>query len=459
VLVEPDDNTGDKEEGELPSRSTDIWEDNLAVTLLRGEMIPDGTSEADIRRARRRVGNYYYESGVLYRNRTTKHTHPRQVPPPHQRAQLLRDLHEEQGHMGQGKVYSMLSQRFYWVGMSGDVKRHIAACSACKARKVEFKQPPTLHPIPVAQAFTRWHVDFMGPYPKSEAGNSYVMLMVCPLTNWPEAEALPDKSSASAAGALLRCISRFGCPRVVVTDQGREFEGEFGELLSSLHIEHRRSSAYHPQGNGRAERMVQTVLNGLRKALAESDAPSNTWDTRLSEVLLAYRASKHNSTGFSPALLTYGRELLLPAQLAAEAAARSDEPLLPHPAQPQQEIIDLCESDDSVLVDQARQSHLHQITTTLETATPTAVLNIDAAQQKQVRAYQSRRGHLPNPADSMPAGSFVKIKVPTGNKLELGWEGPYRLVEYNKNGTAAVLEDAAGSQWTRHVSLLAPYNV
>jgi transposase InsO family protein len=361
--------------------------------------------------------------------------------------------------MGQNKVYSMLSQRFYWVGMSHDVKRHIAACQACRARKVEFKQPPTLHPIPVAQAFSRWHVDFMGPYPKSTAGNSYVMLMICPLTNWPEAEPLPDKSSAGAAGALLRCISRHGCPRVVVTDQGREFEGEFGDLLSSLHIEHRRSSAYHPQGNGRAERMVQTVLNALRKALAEPGRSTSSWDTRLSEILLAYRASRHNSTGYSPALLTYGRELLLPAQLAAEHAAKQEEAaLLKQPATQAHETIDLCESDGSELVDQARQAHLQTITTTLETATPAAVTNIEAAQQKQVRAYHSRRGHLPNPAEVMPVGTFVRIKVPADNKLELEWEGPYRVLDYTDKGSSAVVEDATGQCWSRHVSLLAPWD-
>jgi hypothetical protein len=243
----------------------------------------------------------------------------------------------------------------------------------------------------------------------------------------------------------------------MVTDQGREFEGEFGELLANLHIEHRKSSAYHPQGNGRAERLVHTFLNGLRKSLAEPDAPSNSWDTRLSELLLAYRASKHNSTGYSPALLTYGRELLLPAQLAAEAAARSLEtPAAGQPSQAQ-EFVDLCDSDSSAHADQARQAHLQQITSNLQTATPAAVSNIQTAQQKQVKAYQSRRGHLPNPTETMPVGSFVVVKSPTDNKLELEWEGPYRVVDYNQQGTSAVIEDATGLCWSRHVSLLAPW--
>jgi deoxyadenosine/deoxycytidine kinase len=436
-----------------PGRSADVWEDNNTLCLLRGEALPPDTPEAEVKRARRRGNTYYFEGGVLYRTRSLRHHQPRQVPAPALRQGILRDLHDNQGHMGQGKVYSLLAERFYWSGMSSDVKQYIASCTACRSRKLEFKQPQELHPIPPSRAFTRWHVDCMGPYPVSKAGNSYAIVIICPLTNWPEVEPLPDKSSSNTAGALLRCVARHGCPEVVVTDQGREFEGEFSDLLASLHVEHRKSSAYHPQGNGRAERTVKTVVTCLRKALAEPGVQVDNWDSHLSEILLAIRASRHSTTGYSPALLTYGRELLLPAQLAARAAASKE-----GGGAASVEVVDLCGSDsDQERLDQAVQHHLDRTLANLDEATPVALTNIATAQQKQVAAYAARRGPKAVATQLLPVGSYVVIKVKPANKLAPDWEGPYRLHAYDERGVTAIVEDATGQRWTRHVSLVAEW--
>jgi hypothetical protein len=214
---------------------------------------------------------------------------------------------------------------------------------------------------------------------------------------------------------------------------------------------------------------VQTILNFFKKALTEPGMETSDWDTRLSEILLGYRASSHTSTGYSPALLTYGRELLLPAQLIAEAAAKvvaADPPAAtaeapaaaPTASVPKPEPIDLCSSDDTLAEDMAIQHHLEQAHAALETATPRAVANIAVAQEKQVREYKRRRGQQISIAERMPVNSFVKMKVQPSSKLDKGWEGPYQVVSYDERQTTVVLTDSAGKQWSRHVSLIAPYH-
>ena len=44
---------------------------------------------------------------------------------------------------------------------------------------------------------------------------------------------------------------RFGFPKIIISDQGREFNNKMlDEILEQVGTEHRRTSPYHPQCNG-----------------------------------------------------------------------------------------------------------------------------------------------------------------------------------------------------------------
>ena len=50
-------------------------------------------------------------------------------------------------------------------------------------------------------------------------------------------------------------IPRYGSPEILITDQGLEFRGrDLGAYLKMVGTDHRRSSPYHPQTNGKLER-------------------------------------------------------------------------------------------------------------------------------------------------------------------------------------------------------------
>jgi transposase-like protein len=114
----------------------------------------------------------------------------------------------------------------------------------------------------------RWGVDLLGDLHETTRGNKYVMIMIEHFSKWIEIAALPSKESQYTAQAFLeRVVSRFGAPAEVVTDRGSEFEEAFGDLLQKCMIDHRTTSASHPQADGLAERAVQTVKMALRKSM------------------------------------------------------------------------------------------------------------------------------------------------------------------------------------------------
>jgi transposase-like protein len=112
----------------------------------------------------------------------------------------------------------------------------------------------------------RWSLDFAGPLPVTPRHNKYVLVMIEHFSKWIELVVLPNKFSEGAAYSFLdRVLSRFGAPAEVLTDQGREFLGEFQTLCEQAMINHCTTSRDHPEADGLAKRMVQTVKRGLRK--------------------------------------------------------------------------------------------------------------------------------------------------------------------------------------------------
>ena len=145
-----------------------------------------------------------------------------------------------------------------------------------------------------------------GELPPTARGNRYVMIAVDHFTKWVELVPLKSKSSADVAHAFLdQVLSRFGAPGEVLTDQGKEFQGAFQTLLANHTIAHRLASREHPQADGLAEGMVQTLKSGLRKVLL--DKSRTEWDLYMPYVAMGYRMSKQAAVGYSPYYLLYGR--------------------------------------------------------------------------------------------------------------------------------------------------------
>lgn len=98
---------------------------------------------------------------------------------------------------------------------------------------------------------------------------------------------------------------RFGCAKVVISDQGREFINKVSRNLYSItKTEHRISSAYHPQTNGLTERFNQTLQRSLIKFVNKNQ---DDWDEKLDGILFAYRTSRQASSNVTPFELMYCR--------------------------------------------------------------------------------------------------------------------------------------------------------
>lgn len=157
-------------------------------------------------------------------------------------------------------------------------------------------------------------VDVMGPFPRTDRDNRYVLAAMDYFTKWPEEYAIPDQEAETVVDALVEgMFSRFGAAETIHSDQGRNFESRvFVIMCERLGMHKTWTTALHPQSDGLVERFNRTLAQQLAILTVEHQ---HDWDTHLPLVLMAYRSAVQDSTSCTPALLMLERELRTPAEV------------------------------------------------------------------------------------------------------------------------------------------------
>ena len=201
--------------------------------------------------------------------------------------------------------------------MDKDIRNWTRQCESCQQSKItRHTKSPTMHFDLPSNRFESVHIDIVGPLPIVTRTHStfpsperYILTCIDRTTKWLEATPLVDITAVTVAQAFFEnWICKFGVPLYVVSDQGSQFESELFKELSKLVGFHRlRTTAYHPQCNGMIERQHRTLKSAIM-------ARKQNWLDALPAVLLGMRMTPLES-GYSPAQLTYGVQILTPSQL------------------------------------------------------------------------------------------------------------------------------------------------
>ena len=168
------------------------------------------------------------------------------------------------------------------------------------------------------------HMDILGPFPPSQSGNHYILLMIDQFMKWVKIHAIPEQTAERTARiAIDQFFMRFGTPLQIHTNQGKNFYGQVMKALCHLyHVAKTRTTPYHPSGNGQAEcynRLLLQMIRCFRRACEK------TWDEDLQLLAGAIQAMKNHSTGFSANMLMLGSETTQPIDVLFGSALRKEE--------------------------------------------------------------------------------------------------------------------------------------
>ena len=229
------------------------------------------------------------------------------------------------GHLGVRRTLDQVQRRAFWRGWRGDVRRYVQRCSNCNGYfRGHLPRTAPLQPMLSGAPFEKLHYDLTGPHPRSRRGSVYILTRICPFSKWAEAFPIPNKEAATIARVLVeQVICRFGTPIAAISDRGRDVDGHLmNEICRLLDIDKIRTTSYHPASNGAIERFHATLNSLIGRVI---DEHQSDWDSLLPYVMAAYRASRHESTQFTPNMLVLGREVRSPVDIVYQT------PETPHP--------------------------------------------------------------------------------------------------------------------------------
>lgn len=275
------------------------------------------------------------------------------------RTRLLHECHDvpTAGHLGKDKTLEQVKRRFYWPGMDNDVLQYVRTCDACQRNKPSQQVTAgLLQPLPIPDhPWQQVTMDLITQLPKSRQGNDAIVVFVDKLSKMVHLAATKTAVTAPQLAEIFwtTVVRHHGLPSSIVSDRDPRFTGHFWRTLwKCLGTQLTMSTAFHPQTDGQTERANRTLEEMLRSYVSFQQ---KDWDEHLVAAELAFNASKHASTGFTPFYLNGGREVSVPLDLALEEARSARQP--DAATRIQQLHRDLEAAKEHLLKAQQRQAH------------------------------------------------------------------------------------------------------
>ena len=181
---------------------------------------------------------------------------------------VLTALHDSRsgGHLGIDRTIELVRQRAYWFKYRDDVCEWVRKCHKCNSKKPTANQKCAgMKPFPVGAPMERLGIDISGKWPKTDRGNQYILVIGDYFTKYIEAFPMPNMEAETVADIVVtQFILRYGCPRIILSDQGSQFMSKvFKKMCELFEVHQVRTSGFRPQVDGFIERSNLTIENML----------------------------------------------------------------------------------------------------------------------------------------------------------------------------------------------------
>ena len=235
----------------------------------------------------------YVVDGVPFKGR-------KMLIPSSLRPQVLEGLHA--ANQGVTGMLSNARTRFFWPGLDAAVRQLRDHCRQCNEQAPSQTSEPLILTPPPEVPFEQTVTDLC----KLE-GHTF-LIYADRFSGWVEVERLPNHTFRHVKAPLLRWFATYGVPEHISSDGGPPYNSlEFLKFTKAWNIIWRKSSAYYPQSNGRAEAAVKSAKRILLGNIDPATGNLNT--DKAAKAILAHRNTPCQDTGISPSIMLFGRPI------------------------------------------------------------------------------------------------------------------------------------------------------
>ena len=322
--------------------------------------------------------------------------------------------HEILCHPGMTRTEETIRQHFWWKTLRDDVHRLCSQCDTCqRTKRINSKYGHLPEKEAEAEPWDKLCVGMIGPYTFKRQGKKPLKLwcvtMIDPATGWFEMREVKDKEAFTVVALAVEqaWLTRYPWPTQITFDKGKEFMGEFAEMVAKDYgIKRKGITVRNPQANAMIERIHQTIGNIICTFELQEDPyvnPADPWAGILSATMFAVRATYHTTLQATPAQLVFGRDAILNTMFEANWNL------------------------------------------------------IRERKQKLIQQNNERENAKRIPHEYKAKDKVLCVSKPTKSKFGTNpWEGPYDIVKVNDNGTVRLRKGAVIE--TINIRQIKPYH-
>ena len=144
-------------------------------------------------------------NGIIWRKCSSQSSLLQLLVPKSGREQIFLTYHASLfgGHLGRNRTLARLAHRFYWSGMSDDVKEWLTQCVACVKRKSPVGRQHPLGNIPTGHRWDRIAMDILDVCDPTPEGHRYIVVLADYFSKWTEAFPMNNKCADTVANLLV----------------------------------------------------------------------------------------------------------------------------------------------------------------------------------------------------------------------------------------------------------------
>jgi transposase InsO family protein len=329
------------------------------------------------------------------------------------------------GHVGPQAMMEWLKDGGY--NCSDSILRKICkgiadSCVVCARNTMKRQGYHPLSSIHATLPFDHVSIDLC-KMEMSGKGNNYVLVVKDVLTKFVVLRPLMSKTMEEVARQLYDIFTLLGFPKIIQSDNGREFKNQLMAAWQAMGLfQHRLSTPYNPRSNGCVERANSDIIRMLK---AMCRGKTTAWCTMLPMVQYYKNVAVSRSHKSSPFALMFTRRFN-----PFEMSWNETEPL---------------SSDQLAVATKDRLEVLREATEVIYPEAAKSLREYQAKQEEQVRRHNKLIERLP------PNTTVMVVNRSKHKKLDDNFIGPFTVIRSDRAGAYQLL-DSTGELFSRKVA-------